>query len=233
MKKIIKKISIYFLNVLLIFPLMITANQKEIFKYPVRWTKGIQLNSLSDISQILLYKEFGEVHYSHDQNQAAIAKTCNDYLMLTKKGFFPENNAEVANESFFKKNCDALVYLSHAHPAKYSFIRNFDLQKDYGLLPAILILPNMIEGPAGTVNEAYHDVRVQKRDKSSRTSIELISKSAGLSADISILAWGDFNQDGYDDMLIFVAVYATGGTFHYYSTYALTRTSKDGPITKI
>lgn len=194
---------------------------------PVTWTSEVKLNSVQSIPS-LLTKQVEPVKYVNDKNQTAIASTCNDYFTLTKMGYSPADNTEIAKESFYKKTCEPLVTISNAQPAKISFIRNFSLKQDYKMLPASIIFPSLSgEETPYDLKTVYPDVQVLK---ASNTSATLISRNADMESNVSILAFGDFNKDGYDDMLIFVAHHLVGGTYHSYDTYLLTRKSENGAL---
>jgi hypothetical protein len=200
--------------------------------YPVKWTTELQLQSIQEIPQLLTNPGYvqAEVKYvTDDKNQQAIAKTCNDYFELNKKGFVAQDNAAIDAESWFIKTCDSLIYLLHAKPAKYSYIRGFNLQNDYGLLPAEVIFPNLGDGgrPKGDVKTAFPDVQA---NLVSPTSIILSSAKAGMKTGVSVLGWGDFNGSGYDQMLVFIANYAMAGTYHFYTPFVLARKVANAPI---
>jgi len=212
-----------------LFGLILIALSLNCFaaEYSVQWTPEISLSTLADIPS-LLEREVGEVQYTNGKD-SQIAKTCNEYFKLTKAGYYPQDNMQIAAESFFKKNCDALVALQQAQPAKSSFVRNFNLQKDYGLLPASVIFPNLAEknSPPGDLKIAYPDTEIKVLNP---YSVELMSKKAAMKSIVSILGWGDFNQDGYDDILMFIANYVLDGTYHSYSIFLLTRKNADAPL---
>lgn len=199
--------------------------------YPVLWTENVNINSLSEIPQLLTKESTTSVNYISDKGQRAVANSCARYFELTKQGYYPENNKEISGESFFKMTCDPLNDLLHAKPAKQSYLRSFDIQKDYGLLPAAVVFPSLGESSdtKDNVKAAYPDVFVQTK-MASKIAIDLVSKKAAMKSHVDILAWGDFNNDGYDDMLIFVANYVLQGTYHSYTTYILTKKSSDGAI---
>jgi hypothetical protein len=203
--------------------------------YPVQWTHQLKLQSIKDIPNLLASPTYvnTQVKFITDNRaQHAIAKTCNDYFHLTKKGYVAETNIELSAESWFIANCDPLIYLLHAKPAKFSQVRGFNIQKEYGLLPAKLIFPNMGSDPQprGTLQKAFPHARVVA---TTPTSITLDSKKAGMKTSISVLAWGDFNGSGYDQMLVFIANYALQGTYHSYTPYVLTRTTAKAPLTVV
>lgn len=203
--------------------------------YPVTWTKDMKVKSLAAIPA-LLSADIGKVHYIDNNDQKAVATSCNNYFRLTKLGYYPANNAELAAESYFKEKCDPLLLLLHARPAAESHVRNFDLKNDYKELPAAIVFPSItdVESPIGPLNLAFPDVTVEESPSpATSTTITLVTKAENMRAVISILAWGDFNHDRIDEMLVFVANYVPGGTYHSYTTYLLTKKSSSDPIVEV
>lgn len=211
----------------------VTSFAAGVDKYPVQWTSNLKLKSIAAIPQLFANPSYpgSQVNYVGGANDAqmTVATTCNDYFKLTKKDYEPANNMEIAAESFFKLNCDPLLFLQHAKPAKQSFLRQFNLQKDFGLLPAKYVFPNLGDGaqPIGDVKTAFPDTTTSD---ASANHINLTSKAAGMTSDIRILGWGDFNGKGNDQMLIFVGNYTLQGTFHSYTVYVLSRDSNNAPL---
>ncbi len=177
------------------------------------------------------------VKYVNEQNQSAVATTCNDYIKLNKEKYFTADNYNTAMESYFVTKCNALIVLENAQPANTSFVRNFNLQKDYGLLPAALIFPDLSgeEQQNGSLHELYSDIQIEKNQSDDKYSITLSSEKAAATTVISILAWGDFSHSGLDEMLILVAVYAYHfeGSYRSYNTYILTRKSANAPLEEV
>jgi hypothetical protein len=197
--------------------------------YPVQWSPDLKLKSLADIPSFSVNQVIGAVEFSND---AKPVTTCHEFFEQRKLGHFPTNNAESIAESFFINSCVPLIYLARGKSAKISYIRNFNLQKDYGLLPAADILPNTGDGPQpiGDLINAYPDLHV---NSSKPNQIDIESKKAGLRAVISIIARGDFDNNGYDEILVTVANSVdkeSKGTYRTYSVYPFTRKEPNAPI---
>lgn len=212
------------------------AAELQVHAYPVQWTSFVHLKNLNDIPVLLKSPDYvgNSVTYEKENFPNQIAKTCQDYFRLAHENYSPSNNYEIAMESFFIHACEPLQFLSQAVPAQKSYLRNFNLHKDFKRLPVGLIFPALESSPSeqdmrplGTV---YSDIQLNKKKLDNKNLIEISSKKAGLVANISLLAWGDFNHDGFDDLLIFVGNYDYDfiGTYHSYNFYILTKTSKNG-----
>jgi hypothetical protein len=222
---------IFFVTVFL-SPISVAANTSH---YPVKWTNELNLQSVKDIPGLLASPTYAgaKVQYVTDNKAVhGVAKTCNDFFRFAKKGFVAQNNIEVNAENQFIKHCDPLVYLLHSKPAKQSYIRDFDIQKDYGLLPAKLIFPNLGSGhqPKGSVKKAFPDVKVNAMTP---TSITLSSKKDDMKTTVFVIAWGNFSGGGRDQLLVIIANHAMVGTYHSYMPYVLTREGAKAPITVV
>lgn len=235
-----KKIFLFLLTITGIFCSPIHCYAGADLAYPVSWTSDLcigagclQLKSLQDIPALLQSQDVAEVRYINTQNQIVTAKTCQDYFDFIHAGFVPLNNRAIAAESDFKETCDSLTALYHMRPAAVSYLRNFNLKKDYGTLPAAIVFPKFGDAarpPLGEVSTAYPDSQANLLNLSDPNNIELTTRAGGMMANMSVLGWGDFNGDGIDDMLIFIAQTALKGSDQYYSIYILTRYSQNGPF---
>jgi hypothetical protein len=57
------------------------------------------------------------------------------------------------------------------------------------------------------------------------TDTEMSLRMGCYEMSLTILAYGDFNRDGFDDMLVFYDQRVTDGTFYYSGLVVLTRTN--------
>lgn len=200
--------------------------------YPVVITGALKIKSIDQIPQKMNEQNVVSIQFTNSKNQKATADTCNEYFKLTKAGYLPANDTETAKEGYYRTVCQPLYYLEYAIPAKFSFVRDFDLSKDYKTLPAELIFPSLIVSskPIGSLGSVFPDTQIMTNQPVTKYSVDLISKKANMRAHVAVLAFGDFNRDGYDNILLFVAKYVLDGNFHDYSTYVLTRKVANGPF---
>lgn len=155
--------------------------------------------------------------------------TCSEYLGYRKKGFTPQNNAEMAAASYYINYCIPLYDLTQTKGAKISNLRDFDLWTGYQGLPADIVMPNLSgDGPKGTFIVSYPNAKVKFVNSN---EIQLTDKDQV--ADVTLLAWGDYNGDGIDDMMLTISHYTTGGTYKAYDIVWVTRKSPTGAITEI
>ncbi|MDF1796209.1 MAG: hypothetical protein P1U63_06715 [Coxiellaceae bacterium] len=201
-------------------------------KFDVKWSGALQINSLADIPELLKQPPpapAGEKLSVQMDNgkQKKTVKTCLQYLAATNSGYEPSNNAEMSFASFYINYCKPLVMLSKVKPAKISDIRGFNLWLDYKNLPAKAVMPSITgKGPEGAFGDAYPHATVEFLKP---YSIKLVNEDEV--AMVDVLAWGDYQGDGLDDMLISVAHYLKGGSYHAYDLLWVTQKSPSGQIT--
>jgi hypothetical protein len=63
-----------------------------------------------------------------------------------------------------------------------------------------------------------------------KTDTEMCLRMGRYEISITILAFGNFNHDGFDDMLVFYDQSVMDGTFHYSGVGVLSRTSPGGAL---
>lgn len=202
--------------------------------YPVKVTTALPYSSTVDAGTLLIQEppmpssqDAGVIMSKDGENKKAL--TCSEYLSDRKMGYEPQNNAEMAAASYYISYCIPLYDLTQTKPAQISNLRDFDLWTDYQGLPADVIMPNLSgDGPKGTFIAAYPNAKV----KFVKTNeIQLTNKDQ--MADVTLLAWGDYNGDGIDDMMLSVSHYTTSGTYKAYDIVWLTRKSPSAPLTVV
>lgn len=161
--------------------------------------------------------------------------TCNDYFRLLEEGSYPPTTYDMTMTSYFVNRCDTLRFFQDAIPSRQSLVRTFALTKD-----SMTQLPASIVPSWGTEDDeqqlhsrkswaaAFPQARLKLKDDG---SIEITDVS--FITHISLLGWADFDHDGTEDVLLFLAVYANGGSFRTYYHEILTRTTNNGPLLEI
>ncbi|MDF1759178.1 MAG: hypothetical protein P1U40_01430 [Coxiellaceae bacterium] len=219
-------------KMLLMVVLLVVSVVSFAESFDVKWSGALQINSLSDIPQLLKQPppapagEKLSVQMDNGKQKKTVT-TCAEYLAATHNDFEPANNAELSFASFYIFYCKPLVMLSKVKPAKVSNIRGFSLWLQYKQLPASVIMPSYTgKGPKGNFGDAYPHAKVEFLKP---YSIKLTNEDQV--AYVDTLAWGDYQGDGMDDMLISVAHYAKVGTYHAYDLVWLTQRTPSGQIT--
>jgi hypothetical protein len=122
-----------------------------------------------------------------------------------------------------------IPFLETAIPASQSFVRGLRPGRDLVRLLPLDIAPMLVaeskeSADAIKQHKSWLDVYPQTRiTKKSNTEMSLQIGHDELF--LTILACGDFNHDGFDDMLVCYSQRVTDGTFYYSSLAVLTRTN--------
>lgn len=218
---------------LLLFFIVFSSYASDLI--PVKWrtTNSVfkDLKSLSglpdlmkkNLDSITLVKE---IKKDFDYKNVS---SCPQYLELKGQGYEPNTNADIALEGFFKQSCDPIMWLSQARPSEKSFVKNYSFSKK-----SIKELPPSLGGIGGDSSYEKNLKKALSKGKSwngfdpsmkvkkvSRDELEIANKSERII--FKILASGDFNNDGLEDLILFIGTYAIGGSYHAYETAIVTR----------
>jgi hypothetical protein len=179
----------------------------------------------------------GQNIYEHSERQREI-RTCSDYARAKKDGWSDSANTyERSTESFFKDQCDVLLLVLKAKPSRASYVTDFKLDED-----ALDLLPLSLSSILSNDEERAAD-KTERRGlswKKFKPGLKLVKKGANWMAveepgeariSLEIKAFGDFNGDGIEDVLLFKSTSAINATFRYYEPVILTRTA-DGRLLK-
>jgi hypothetical protein len=163
-------------------------------------------------------------------------RTCDEYEKAKKDGWAPANNAQGAIESWFIGTCDVVQLLLKAKPSRVSYVG--DLKMDRTALDVL---------PPSIADMPDDSARLERAEKAGLSLRQYLPKLKILAAapghlrisevesmyDIEILGYGDFNGDGFEDVLLSQGSYATHGSMHVYDTVILTRTQPTGLLSVI
>jgi hypothetical protein len=155
-------------------------------------------------------------------------RTCEEYARAKKNHWTAENNAQIATESYFIKGCDLIRVLLAARPSRVSYVA--DLTLDASALdvlpPSIGGLNDEGDGMKSAIAKGWslkqYDPAL-KVEKSGNGRLVIADEMSRY--DLEIAGYGDFNGDGVEDVLMFQASYAVGGSMHIYEPVILTRTA--------
>lgn len=197
----------------------------------MRWSRGLDLPALAVAEARLRAREpedFGTLALEGAKVQPA---SCLEWLELHAKGYRPAEPLDEPADRAAKIRCQTLSLITHARPAQISHLR--DLAWDHGLLR---ILPAAV----ATAYDRNRERAIQAASAAGKTLRELDSRARAkpVAGDASLVilegsrrmlislhgeAWGDFNRDGVDDLVMSVVNGATDGEFSYARLMTVTR----------
>jgi hypothetical protein len=176
------------------------------------------------------------------RGKAGQVKTIGDYLRLKSQGYRAKGASDSVLEISAKAQLYPLIYLHRATGAKQSFVGDFDITARPPLTSLLATL-----GPVLAADQAMAAGRRVAGSRGSRSRLEndLLAPSArvsvidkntiritGRSAEVrlALLAWGDFNHGGFEEVLISATAFDRAGTARYFALTVLTRTTQAGPL---
>ncbi len=224
--------------VAMVVPSIVAAAEDDPF--PVWWSPVLELDSLDSIDARLeravwkgdsggmpLYKHDGD-SYDSDARTEAWADSCNALMTLTEAGYEGLGSSGRKLEFLNLAYCRAIAMLKQAVPAHKSYLRHFVLNEG-----AIDYLPAMVFITLGCDYLCRQRLANERRIPLSRfenvlridstNDIEMRIRTRAFESRISVLARGDFNADGLDEMLVVSNAHATEGRGSWTDLHLLTR----------
>lgn len=157
-------------------------------------------------------------------------KNCKEYFHYKKKRYYALSTYDMKDQTFFSETCDAIMFLQRMKPSNKSFIKGTSIH-DLNTWPASLFLFTL-QGDVHyskytkkykTIDDMIQDnfLKIKKTTKNS-----IIWESSSMGQYLSELIRGDFNNDGYEDILILNYIYSTEGTLGFGFTQVWTKKDK-------
>jgi len=213
--------------------------------YSVRWTSEVKIKDLNELDS-LFDKPVDmsracedcnlELTDGKDENKKVKITTCKQYFDPEYENFYAYSTYDITMEGWFILDCNTLKFLKNSIPSKVSYLSDFVLSKD-----AIRYLP------AKLVNWCYVGSEEESKKIDSKTLKDLepklkvkVEDKFNLDLDyddtnnsITLLAWGDFNHDGIEDILLNVTHHYIGGSGRSYESVVLTRLEKNSKLIEL
>ena len=172
----------------------------------------------------------------HDDDESYVpTETVNQYLDATHGGAAASSRIDMGNQSVFVKTAETLLFLKEAKSSNLSLITADLLDLPVSFLP-------YTGSEERTRHETDGDKGIVLRDYYKQGRITKLKKEPyGIKFEIpdryeifyTRLARGDFDHDGYEDLLIFKWLgYIHGNGFYFY-TIKLSQDKESAPITDL
>lgn len=202
----------------------------------IRWTRALALDDLAAVDEGLTRDlEFpGEA--TDEDGRSYVVKTCRDSLDLHARGISASGRMQ---DDYWARLCRPLELLHGARPARQSFVSDLERirGKTLAILPAIMATAFSDEAVEAQQSAVRRGLSWRAYVPSVRVLHEraLPSHAAridddGWGAFLELLAWADFDGDGFEDVLIRSVNYAPDGCASYERLFLLTRTTAHGVL---
>lgn len=161
-----------------------------------------------------------------------VVKTCGQWEKAVHDGFGPKNNLHVAKSSFFISQCGPYILNKRASKPKHSFVQYYFSEDSPNHLPPTMSGLNLSNKEMVEAVKAQNK-RISWKEHDLSLTIETISnlnmsvKVDGGFESFSIVAWSDFDGDGFEDIALYRASYTTG-SYKNYGYILLSKTSDQG-----
>lgn len=213
---------------------------------PLRWTKHVDLKDLASLPAAM------EANLTPNGKALSLASgektpagkpatievgTCARYLQAIDDGYRPESTFDISQESFFKARCAPLWFLRASRPSRESHVK--DLRLDVpaplstlpGRLNVFMEAPTEEEDAAMAKGAALAAInpkaKVKRKDA---TSVVFVDPETQIEATVDVIAWGDFDRDGLEDVLLFQAGHSLEGSYRMYRHLIVTRKAAGAPL---
>lgn len=214
----------------------------------MRWTEQVPLTAddLRDVEAFL--RRPVPMHPNADDHRPTLEGpdgrtvtpvTAREWLDARAAGFVPRANVDNKLETAFKKRAYPALWLAKARRAERSYIADLrpDLLATRWMPPRWSFVFDEDEyldlskrlGRAPAWHELFPATRLDDRGRHFVRFED--GESAGIQ--LSFLAWGDYDGDGNEDLLLEVATYAPRGTFSHVMLVTLSRTEPGGQVLEI
>ncbi len=203
----------------------------------VRWTKALELRALSEVDAALA-DESQEIGQLPSERGRTTIKSCLQSLRLHAAGFRAERWDDADP---YAMRCRPLSLLKSARPSRRSFvgdIRRVDAAT-VRALPAAFYTAFSDEAVerrarAGTQGRSWRALAPRLRielDPVLRDFEGRVVEGDGGEALVQLIAWGDFDGDDTEDLMVHLVNGAVGGTAWYERLFLLTRTRPRAVLT--
>jgi hypothetical protein len=223
--------------VLLVAALVGCRHAPELVKaeaYPVLCTEAIPATNRINLEQLKEVPvpeivQFGGLKYVNDAGKEVIITTWCDFVRYRQAGYRDADNSVNVMSGWFLRTRGHIPFQEAAIPARQSFVRGLRPGRDLVRLLPLDIAPMLGEESneaADAIKQHKSWLEIHPRTRvTKKTGTDLSLRMGQDELFLTILAYGDFNHDGFDDMLVCYSQRVTDGTFYYSGLAVLTRTN--------
>jgi hypothetical protein len=202
--------------------------------HQARWSKALSLPALSAIDKELATGFETPIDVVGRSGQKAIVRDCRSALDLLRNGFEAPRDVEQRVLRAESIRCLALRTLKNAAPARRSAVDTFPLSADaLDVLPPSLAAAASDEAvrrlrEAEAQGKSWRDVAPKavvtvEPASADRPDPSLLVESNGRRVRVTPYAWGDFDDDGSEDVMLRVDEEAVRGTYRNHRLVIVTR----------
>jgi hypothetical protein len=166
------------------------------------------------------------------------ARTWREFCRFSDAGYEPADNANLVMSGWFVKERGCIPFLERARPSAISYVHELPLNRQLLKELPIDLGPLISDQQIEEAREATEGGKfwvdffpAMKIKKCMKTMMEL--EGGGDSVRMRVMAYGDYNHDGYEDVLLYVAYEATEGTLGFARTVVLSRTGPHQPLREV
>ena len=197
----------------------------------MKWSDQLELAQLADIdSQLTAGVPGGFGELSRDDTNV-VPTSCVEWSRLHRQGYQPRTALEAQPDVGARRRCQTLLLLNRARPAHRSEVRDLRFDKHaLNCLPAALATPGSPERIRAVAvatqrkqSLAVFDTRARTRKSVLPHVLEVTEGGRQSVISIEPMAWGDFDGDGMDDVVVSVVNSMTDGSVLVARVLVLTR----------
>lgn len=186
------------------------------------WPDNVTLEQLKDLPvPELNHPEIGVEGVALSKagtTNCVTARTWRQFARYTELGFEPADNADLQLSGWFVKDRGFIPFLEQAQPAKKSFVQSLRLNRELLAILPVDLGPQVSHEEIEAAQKAmqagkcwrdfYPETKIKKH---TRTMIQV--EVDGWRIYLRVLAYGDFDHDGCEDMLVSVTHESVRGSW--------------------